>query len=159
MWPPLICNHQSKTPKFSYGAYDLSKLTGQPIPIVMRILTLIKSIHPHQSNPKYYTQRRWFFRKTSWKNPISLPWSAGWPVQTFGSGLSQSLIIIIRISRKRSPLISDLDHLLGWQFYSFLLFLTSCIKWPLDVWCALFVMYYTRSIQRTFFDNMEWHVC
>lgn len=41
------------------------------------------------------------------------PWSAGWPVQTFGSGLSQSLIIIIRISRKRSPLISDLDHLLG----------------------------------------------
>ena len=35
----LICNHQSKTPKFSYGAYDLSELTGQPIPIVMRILT------------------------------------------------------------------------------------------------------------------------
>ncbi|MCG8406879.1 MAG: hypothetical protein MI923_16905, partial [Phycisphaerales bacterium] len=65
------------------------ELTGQPIPIVMRISLLIKANHPDQSNPKYYAERRWFFSKTSWKKHISLPkclvrpWS-GRPVQTFG---------------------------------------------------------------------------
>ena len=55
----------------------------------MRILLLIKTNHPDQSNPKYYAQRRWFFSKTSWKKPILLlkclvrPWS-GRPVLTFG---------------------------------------------------------------------------
>ena len=45
--------------------------------------------HLDQSNPKHYVQRRWFFSKTSWKKPISLPkyldciWS-GRPVLTFG---------------------------------------------------------------------------
>ena len=64
-------------------------MTGQPIPIVMRILFFIKTNHPDQSNPKYYAQRRWFFSKTSWKKPILLlkclvrPWS-GRPVLTFG---------------------------------------------------------------------------
>ena len=63
-------------------------MTGQPIPIVMRILFFIKTNHPDQSNPKYYAQRRWFFSKTSWKKPILLlkclvrPWS-GRPVMTF----------------------------------------------------------------------------
>ena len=49
----------------------MSELTGQPIPIVMRISLLIKSNHPDQSNPKYYAQRRWFFNKTSQKKRIS----------------------------------------------------------------------------------------
>ena len=35
------------------------------------ISLLIKTNHPHQSNPKYYEQRRWFFSKTSWKKPNS----------------------------------------------------------------------------------------
>ena len=47
-------------------------MTGQPIPIVMRILFFMKTNHPDQSNPKYYAQRRWFFSKTSWKKPILL---------------------------------------------------------------------------------------
>ena len=38
-------------------AFHLSELTGQPIPIVMRISLLIKTNHPDQSNPKYYAQR------------------------------------------------------------------------------------------------------
>ena len=45
------------------GAFHLSELTGQPIPIVMRIPLLIKTNHPGQSNPKYYAQRRWFSAK------------------------------------------------------------------------------------------------
>ena len=49
------------------AAFHLSELTDQPIPIVMRISLLIKTNHPHQSNPKYYAQQRWFFSKTSWK--------------------------------------------------------------------------------------------
>ena len=40
------------------GAFHLSELTGQSIPIVMRIPFLIKTNHPDQSNPKYYAQRR-----------------------------------------------------------------------------------------------------
>ena len=56
----------------SWGAFHLSELTGQPIPIVMRISFLIKTNHPDLSNPKYYAQRRWFFSKTSWKKPVSL---------------------------------------------------------------------------------------
>ena len=47
------------------AAFHLSELTDQPIPIVMRISLLIKTNHPHQSNPKYYAQQRWFFSKTS----------------------------------------------------------------------------------------------
>ena len=38
---------------------NLSELTGQPIPIVMRISFLIKTNHPDLSNPKYYAQRGW----------------------------------------------------------------------------------------------------
>ena len=33
----------------------MSELTAQPIPIVMRISLLIKTNHPDQSIPKYYT--------------------------------------------------------------------------------------------------------
>ena len=50
------------------------------------VYNLFNNNHPDQSNPKHYAQRRWFFSKTSWKTPISLPkclvlpWS-GWPVQ------------------------------------------------------------------------------
>ena len=43
----------------SSGAFYLSELTGQPIPIVMRISFLIKTNHPDLSNPKYYAQRGW----------------------------------------------------------------------------------------------------
>ena len=53
------------------GAFHLSELTGQSILIVMRISLLTKTNHPHQSNPKYYAQSRWFSSKTSWKTPVS----------------------------------------------------------------------------------------
>ena len=49
---------------------NLSEMTGQPIPIIMRILVLIKTNRPDQSKAKHYTQRKWFFSKTSWKMPI-----------------------------------------------------------------------------------------
>ena len=51
---------------------NLSEMTGQAIPIIMRILVLIKTNHPDpdQSNAKHYTQRKWFSSKTSWKMPI-----------------------------------------------------------------------------------------
>ena len=71
------------------GTFYLSELTGQDIPVVIRISLLIKDNHSDQSNPKYYAQRRSFFSKTSYKKPISLlkclvrPWS-GRPVLTFG---------------------------------------------------------------------------
>ena len=53
------------------GAFHLSELTDQSILIVMRISLLTKTNHPHQSNPKYYAQSRWFSSKTSWKTPVS----------------------------------------------------------------------------------------
>ena len=49
---------------------NLSEMTGQPILIIMRILVLIKTNRPDQSKAKHYTQRKWFFSKTSWKMPI-----------------------------------------------------------------------------------------
>ena len=54
------------------GAFHLSELTGQTIPVVMRILLLIKTFQPDPSNPKYYARRRWFFNKNCWEKPISL---------------------------------------------------------------------------------------
>ena len=71
---------------------NLSEMTGQPIPIIKRILVLIKTNNPDQSNAKHCTQRKWFFSKTSWKMPIIFkkclvqPWSS-WPVLTFESAL------------------------------------------------------------------------
>ena len=61
---------------------NLSEMTGQLIPIIMRILVLIKTNDPGQSNGKHCTQRKWFFSKTSWKMPIIFkkclvqPWSS-----------------------------------------------------------------------------------
>ena len=75
----------------SKGAFHLPELTGQTIPVVMRILLLIKTIQPDPSNPKYYSRRRWFFSKNSWEKFILLskwllePWT-GRPVLTFGKG-------------------------------------------------------------------------
>ena len=69
---------------------NLSEMTGQLIPIIMRILVLIKTNDPDQSNAKHYTQRKWFFSKTSRKMPITFkkclvqPWSSR-PVLTFES--------------------------------------------------------------------------
>ena len=39
------------TAKETKGAFDLSELTGKTTPVVMRILLLIKTIQPDQSNP------------------------------------------------------------------------------------------------------------
>ena len=44
------------------GAFHLSKLTGQPIPIEMRISLLIKTNHPDQSNPRYDAQKEIVFQ-------------------------------------------------------------------------------------------------
>ena len=71
---------------------NLSEMTGQLIPIIMRILVLIKTNDPGQSNAKHCTQRKWFFSKTSRKMPITFkkclvqPWSSR-PVLTFKSAL------------------------------------------------------------------------
>ena len=45
------------------GAFHLSELTGQPIPIVMRISFLIKTNHPDKSNRKYYAQKEMVFQQ------------------------------------------------------------------------------------------------
>ena len=71
---------------------NLSEMTGQLIPIMMRILVLIKTNNPGKSNAKHCTQRKWFFSKTSRKIPIIFkkclvqPWSSR-PVLTFESAL------------------------------------------------------------------------
>ena len=90
LWLRTGTNTQSKIvggnkKKISLGAFHLSELTGQPIPIVIRISLLIKTNHPDQSNPKYYTQRRWFFAKPLEKILFRCHnvWS-GRPVLTFG---------------------------------------------------------------------------
>ena len=44
----LVKIHKKKVTK---PAFHLSELTDQPIAIVMRISLLIKTNHPHQSNP------------------------------------------------------------------------------------------------------------
>ena len=47
---------------------NLSEMTGQPIPIIMRILVLIKTNRPDQSKAKHYTQRKSFFSKNPLEN-------------------------------------------------------------------------------------------
>ena len=42
---------------------NLSEMTGQPIPIIKKILVLIKTNNPDQSNAKHCTQRKWFSAK------------------------------------------------------------------------------------------------
>ena len=53
----MKCSEQTK------GAFHLSELTGQHIPIVMRISLLIKINHPNQSNPNYYAQQEMVFQQ------------------------------------------------------------------------------------------------
>ena len=64
------------------GAFHLSELTGQTIPVVMRILLLIKTFQLDPSNPKYYARRRWE-KPISFVKMLLRPWS-GRPVLTFG---------------------------------------------------------------------------
>ena len=55
------------------GADIKHRLTGQTIPIVMRIsLSIKKNILQDQSNPKTHARSRWFFSKNSWGKPISI---------------------------------------------------------------------------------------
>ena len=53
----MKCSTQTKAP------FHLSQLTGQHIPIVMRISLLIKTNHLDQSNPKYYAQKEMVFQQ------------------------------------------------------------------------------------------------
>ena len=53
----MKCSAQTKAPS------HLSELTGQHIPIVMRISLLIKTNHLDQSNPKYYAQKEMVFQQ------------------------------------------------------------------------------------------------
>ena len=64
------------------GAFHLSDLTGQTIPVVMKISILIKIFQSDQSNPKQYA---FFFSKTSWKKPISYSKWLVWPSSGFKS--------------------------------------------------------------------------
>ena len=57
------------------GTFHLSELTGQTIPVAMRISLFIKSIRPDHSNLEQYRRRRWVF--------IIVKMS-GRPVLTFG---------------------------------------------------------------------------
>ena len=50
--------HRIRWPLETQGAFHLSELTGQTIPVVMRISLLIKTIYPDQSNPKQCAGRR-----------------------------------------------------------------------------------------------------
>ena len=47
------------SPLKTKGAFHLSDLTGQTIPVALRILLLIKTVQTDQSNFKRYEQRRW----------------------------------------------------------------------------------------------------
>ena len=47
-----MCHGKDAKREANRGAFDLSELIGQDIPVVMKILLLIKAIQPDQSNPK-----------------------------------------------------------------------------------------------------------
>ena len=56
------------------GTFHVSELTGQAIPVVMKISLLMKTIQPDQSNPI----KDGFSKKKLWKKPISF---ANWLVR------------------------------------------------------------------------------
>ena len=60
------CSHV----KLTKGAFRLSELTGQTIPVAVIISLLIKTLRQDQSNTESYARRRWSFSKNSWKKPI-----------------------------------------------------------------------------------------
>ena len=71
------------------GTFHLSELTGQTIPVEMRISLLIKTIQPDQPNPtvKIVCTKKMVFScgfsaNTLWKKPISF---ANWLVQQWSS--------------------------------------------------------------------------
>ena len=95
-WPSLLLkleNHIAENVIAGLSLTELSICQNWPASEfpskIMRISFLIKTNHPDLSNSKYYAKRGWFFSKTSWKKPISLPkclvwpWS-GRPLLTFG---------------------------------------------------------------------------
>ena len=47
-----MCHEKDAKREANWGAFHLSELIGQDIPVVMKILLLIKAILPDQSNPK-----------------------------------------------------------------------------------------------------------
>ena len=47
-----MCHGKDAKREANWGAFHLSELIGQDIPVVMKILLLIKAILPDQSNPK-----------------------------------------------------------------------------------------------------------
>ena len=54
------------TPERTKNDFHMTELTRKTmIPVVRKISLIIKTIHPDQSNPKYYYERRrWFSAKT-----------------------------------------------------------------------------------------------
>ena len=60
---------RSKRNRKTKGAFHLSELTGQTIPVAMGISLLIKIVQPDQSNLNLYAR---VVIKNSWKKPISL---------------------------------------------------------------------------------------
>ena len=114
-WPYVISCHpiywvffQTRS-KLCYtkSTFHLSELTGQTIPIIIRISLLIKTIQPLLSNSKKYAWRNcerfeprshlivrvnvvlnrtvvvdsdwWLFSKNSWKKLIATKWLVQWP--------------------------------------------------------------------------------
>ena len=78
----------------SQGAFHFSEPTGQDIPIVMRILLLIKAIQPDQSNPKQYVRRKSSFIKNSWIKPILF---SKWLVRAASSDFQKAPLVTIFI--------------------------------------------------------------
>ena len=60
----MIQRKEKKSVIVSEGAFHLSELARQTIPVV----TFNKKF---QSNPEWYAQRRWVFSKNAWKKRIS----------------------------------------------------------------------------------------
>ena len=68
----------------------MSELTGQPIPIVMRISLLIKSNHPDQSNPKYYIMHKGDGFSTKLHRKSVFHFKNVWPTMVWPAALRSS---------------------------------------------------------------------
>ena len=64
------------------GFFHLSEMVSQTIPIIMRILLLIKTVWPGQSNPGQYAWGWWDFQWKLLKTPISFSKWQVWPVSS-----------------------------------------------------------------------------
>ena len=72
-----IATKGNPQPIITKGGFDVSELTGQTIPVVIRISLLIKTIRPDQSSLNSMHEGDGFSAKTLWKKPISFAYWSG----------------------------------------------------------------------------------